>query len=242
MSARAGTSDDIAIVPVDRLELRLTDRPWRFALERRDEIEQFFAEQQKVKAGMWNGRILLMHQYAIEGGVFHGSFLQTDFAAFHAWTESNFPDREVVNCFAAGALRTVYGAFFLGVMGRKTANAGNIYFPCGTPDPEDLDGTRINFDRGVRREIAEETGLGDGDFAAAPGWSAVLAGPRIALIKLLQAHEPAASLGERIRKHFGREAEPELADIRLVRSAADFEAKMPEFVTAYLQHAWTTRQ
>ena len=41
------------------------------------------------------------------------------------------------------------------------------------------------------REVAEETGLGAGDFTEANGWHCVIDGPRIALMKVLQAHEPA---------------------------------------------------
>jgi hypothetical protein len=32
--------------------------------------------------------------------------------------------------------------------------------------------------------------------------------------------------------------QPELSDIRIVRSAADLDHKMPRFVSAYLLHMW----
>jgi 8-oxo-dGTP pyrophosphatase MutT (NUDIX family) len=87
----------------------------------------------------------------------------------------------------------------------------------------------------VIREVAEETGLGAGDFTEADGWHCVVDGPRIALMKVLQAHEPADVLRRRILDHLARETTPELADIRIVRSRRDFDPMMPRFVTTFLE-------
>jgi hypothetical protein len=123
-------------------------------------------------------------------------------------------------------------------MGRHTANAGGIYFPCGTPDPADVAGSAVDFDGSVRREILEEIGIGEGDYEPDPGWSAVVDGPRVALVKVLRAHASADALRRRIGAHLAREAAPELAGIRMVRSAADFDPRMAAFATAFLSHLW----
>jgi hypothetical protein len=88
------------------------------------------------------------------------------------------------------------------------------------------------------REVGEETGLGSEDFEADRGWITVLAGPRIAQVKVLRARAPAAVLRERILAHLAREREPELADARVVRGPADFDPMMPPFVTAFLTYVW----
>jgi len=235
----AGRKATISILPVERLDLRLTPYSWTFAAERRSEIDAFFAERQRRHTGMWNGRVLLLHDFAVERETFRGAFFETDYAAFHAWSQWDFPDDTVKNGFAAGALRSADGAFVLGEMAPQTANAGHTYFPCGTPDPDDVVGSQVDLAGSVRREIEEETGIRQDDYDPEPGWHVILNGPRVALVKVLQARDDAATLRRRIENTLARQAAPELAGIRLVRSARDFEPLMAEFVTAFLSHMWS---
>ena len=229
----------ITIVPVERLELAFAPRPWLFASERRAEIDAHFDALRRSNPALWNGRVLMLHEHAITGAVFRGAYLETDFASMLAWRHWDSPDSRIRNCFAMGALRGSDGAFVLGVMGAHTANPGRIYFPAGLPDLSDVDGARVDLTRNVMREIGEETGLVPGDFEAERGWTTVLAGPRIAQVKMLRAHETADALRARILAHLAREKEPELADIHIVRGPADFDPMMPAFVTAFLTHVWS---
>jgi 8-oxo-dGTP pyrophosphatase MutT (NUDIX family) len=135
-------------------------------------------------------------------------------------------------------LRAADGAFLLGVMAPHTANAGKIYFPSGTPDPSDLVGTAVDFDRSVWREVAEETGLTQDDLAGDPGWTAVSDGALLPLIKVLRAREDAAALRARILRFLATEPQPEFADVRIVRGPQDFDPMMPDFVRAFLNSAW----
>jgi hypothetical protein len=50
----------------------------------------------------------------------------------------------------------------------------------------------------------------------------------------LQSNQNAAALRGRILEQLAKEAQPELADIRIVRSPADFAPKMPGFVQTFL--------
>ena len=167
-----------------------------------------------------------------------GSYFETDFASFLAWRDWGFPDRSVRNAFPQAALKAADGAFLLGVMGGHTANAGHIYFPSGTPDPADVDGDRVDIGASLTRELREETGLDAGDFTVEPGWTAVFDGPRIALFRVVRSAEPAAVFRQRILANFASVADPELADIRIVRSPADYDSHMTGYVTAYLDDFW----
>jgi 8-oxo-dGTP pyrophosphatase MutT (NUDIX family) len=229
---------DIAVVCVERLELTFVPRAWPFAEENRAAIAAHFAELQASTPQLWNGRILLLHEHGFDAGVFCGACLETDFASFVAWRDWDFPDASVRNCFGMAALKSADGAFLLGVMGPKTANAGKCYFPAGSLDPSDLVGTKVDVAGSVRRELAEETGLDAGETVESPFWYAVFAGPRIALMKVLQARESAESLRARALHHIATEAEPELADVRIVRALSDLDATIPSHTTAFFNHIW----
>jgi 8-oxo-dGTP pyrophosphatase MutT (NUDIX family) len=225
-------------VAIDRLELGIEHYPWPFTQARRGEIDAHFASMRQAVPDLWNGRVLLMKDVAVGGGALRGTFFETGFADFMAWRDWGFPDRSIVNCFAMGALRASDGAYLLGVMSQFTANAGRIYFPAGTPDPSDISGDTVDLLGSVLRELSEETGLDTQEFSAAPDWTAIVAGPRLALMKAIEAGRPAEELRQAVLRHIAGETRPELADVRIVRSPADFDPAMPEFVTAYLSHVW----
>jgi 8-oxo-dGTP pyrophosphatase MutT (NUDIX family) len=231
----------LPVVALERVEMSFAPRPWPFAIERRAEIDACFAQLQREKPALWNGRVLMMYQHTISAGKLRGAFLETDFASLLAWRAFDFPDPTIKVCFPMSALHSTDGAFLLGLMAPHTANAGQLYFPTGTPDPDDVRGDKVDFDDSLLRELVEETGLGPADVTAVPGWHAVLAGPRIALIKLLQVAAPAASLRARILAHLAREPEPELCDIVIVRDHANLDPRMPAFVTAFLTDFWSKR-
>jgi hypothetical protein len=88
---------DVEIVRVDRLELAFTPQAWPFALERRAEIDAYFAGLRRQKPALWNGQVLLLREHAVAGRVFRGAYFATDYASFLAWRDWNFPDPIVRN-------------------------------------------------------------------------------------------------------------------------------------------------
>jgi 8-oxo-dGTP pyrophosphatase MutT (NUDIX family) len=226
---------------VERLELSFMPKPWAFASEKRAEIDAYFATLQREKPAIWNGRVLLLHRQVVRGGVFHGDYLETDYASFAAWRHWGWPHAGVHDCFGAAAVMAADGAFLLGVMAPHTFNAGRIYFPCGTPGPEDIVDGKVDLEFSLRRELMEETGLDTAVFAPEPGWFTVVDGPLIMHLKLFRSHETAEVIRARALGHIAREPQPELCDIRIVRGTRDFDPAMPRFVTAFLAQYFSVR-
>jgi hypothetical protein len=229
---------DISIAFVERLDFRLVPRSWAFAEERRADIDAHFAALTRAKPALWNGRVMLLYEVEHARGTLRGTCLETDYASMLAWRDWGFPDRTVRNFFGSAALRAADGAFVLAVMAPHTANGGQVYFPTGTPDPNDVFGDVVDMDRSVLRELREETGLAVNDVTIRPGWHAVFAGQRIALMKSLHLRESAEAVGARILAHMATEAVPELAGVYIARGPADLDPRMPPFVAAFLRHQW----
>ena len=227
------------VVPIARAELRFVPRAWPFAQLRRAEIDAHFAGLKRDKPDVWNGRVLLLHEFAIADAVLRGAYFETDFASFIAWRDWGWPDAAIRNCFGQAALRAADGAFLLGVMAGHTMNAGRIYFPSGTPDPTDVVGSEVDLAGSVLRELEEETGLARAEVTAEAGWHAVLAGPRLAMLKTVRSALDAEPLRARILARLAAEPQAELADVRVVRGPADLDPMMPAFIADFLTHVWS---
>ena len=84
--------DDISIVALDRVAFSFAPREWPFAQARRAEIAAHFAARRAQTPAIWNGRVLLMHEWSLASGNLRGTYFETDFANFVAWRDWGFPD------------------------------------------------------------------------------------------------------------------------------------------------------
>lgn len=223
---------------VRTLHLPVTDFSWPFARDNAKEIAANFAQMQAATPQLWNGPILLARKPRVDGDCYSAEYFAASYASYLAWRGWDFPDIEIFNSFGMGALRSRDGAFVLGEMGSHTANPGRIYFPAGTPDPSDVANGMLDMAAGIAREIVEEVGLVPSDYVAAPDWSVIVDGQRIALIRVLQSPLPAAALRDKIMAEIAKQTEPELSAIHLVRGLDDVTDAMPSFMVTYLRHVF----
>lgn len=228
---------------VDAVRYRLvTEAPWRFAHERAEEIDAHWRECCAKNPHLFNGKVILMHRTGREescGSVLDGTCFMADYKAFVAWRDLGFPQTGALNVFSMAALRSADGAFLLGEMAGTTAHAGQIYFPAGTPDPEDLKDGFVDFEGSARRELKEETGIDPADVEFAAGWTLVFRGAYVACMKTVRSRLSAAELIAQTDAYLATEENPELARLKPVFSKADFaHERMPAFIPDYIQHVW----
>jgi 8-oxo-dGTP pyrophosphatase MutT (NUDIX family) len=226
---------------VTTLDLSVRPEPWPFAETRKAEIAAHFSEKQRERPQIWNGRVLLGRDPVVSGAHFAATYFETDFASFLAWRDWGFPDKAVFNGFGMGALRASDGAFVMGEMAQHTANAGRIYFPSGTPDLDDVADGVLDIPGSVVRELEEETGLTADDYRAAEDWHCVVAGPAVALIRILELDMRGEDARARIEANLAAQTDPELSAIHLIRGTGDLTPAMPRFVAAFIEQQFSAR-
>lgn len=229
-----------SIVALDRVEAQVEPYDWVFAREKAPEIAAHWAKISAEKPAMFNGRVMLQHRAAIEGGVFRAGYFETDYAAFMSWRDRGHPGPVIRNGFAMAALRAADGAFLLGKMGDHTANPGKVYFAAGTPDREDVraDGS-LDLAGSVTRELCEETGLTPDEIAVEESWTAVIQEGRIAFMRPVSVPLPAEEVRALMLSRMAGQEEPELSDIVVIRSLSECDSyDMPPFMRPYLAHIY----
>lgn len=225
---------------VDQIESAFRQREWDFARDRAEEIDAHWLALCAQRPGVFDGRVLVVDRWEIverEGArILQTRHFATNFRNFIAMRDWGFPDPQVRNCFAAAALVSREGHWVLGEMGGHTANAGRVYFPCGTPDMDDVVGDRVDLAGSVLRELEEETGIAAHEVSVDPGWTIVFESGRIACMKIVRSPLSTDELADRVRAFLAAEKNPELSGVHVVRSRADLRpGAMPPFIVAFLE-------
>ncbi len=232
------------VLEVAELDLDLEPLPWAFAEGRKGAIAAHWAKLREAKPALYNGRVLLLRRREVAprpGGALRltGAFFETDYANFVAWDDFGRPDDGVENCFSMAALTTADGAFLLGEMAPHTMNGGLIYFPAGTPDPDDVIARKVDLEASAKRELFEETGVEAGETAVAPGWTVVVAEKRVACMKTMALPLAAEAAKARIEAFLAQDPNAEFARIHIVRRPEDLDPKRTVApVVAYLRAAF----
>ena len=239
-------TESTRIVEVAELDFAFESKRWRFAEAEADRIASHWAELCERKPALFNGRVLLLGRRELTHDAdgcmrLTGAFFETDYADYVAWRAFGHPGEPVENCFSMAALRGADGAFLLGEMAPHTFNAGQIYFPAGTPDPTDVLDGKVDLEASARRELLEETGVAADEAAIRRDWTVVFAPGRIACMRPMTLAVPADRAKARVDAFLARDPRAEFTGMHVVGSAEDIdEARTPAFVAAYLRAAFAS--
>jgi hypothetical protein len=231
-------SEGYRATPLAGIEARLVAYDWPWARDHAAAVADRWARRRAERPALFDGIVLMSCGWAVAEGVCRIDLFETRFSAFLAHRDGGLPDHTVANAFAAIVPWTADGAVLVGEMGAHTASAGGLYFPCGTPDRDDVRGEEVDLAGSAEREFLEETGLSlPAD--AAGDWLLVEGEGKLAFLRPVRFPETADALLARAEAHRRAEAEPELAGLRALRGTDALDPdRVPGFVRAYLAEAF----
>lgn len=204
--------------------LAVSSAPWAYAERHREAIASYWQKSRMARPKLFDGTVYLMRAYTLADDALSGSMVRTDFKSFLHWREHGYDDAATHDAFGASIIRSAEGYVLLGLQTEGHLNAGVAYPPSGMIDADDVRDGAIDVEASIVRELQEETGLSPAELARAPGYVLTLQGPFVAVGIEWRSPEPAEALRRRILAHNERQAEPELADIVIVRSVADMDS------------------
>lgn len=225
-----------SVRPVCGFDMRVVREPWSFAVDNAEKIAAHWAEASARNPHLFNGRVLVARELAVEDGLVRGFYVEIGFAALLYWRSLGFPlDAGAWNGFGSAVVVSRDGAVLVGEMGKHTANAGRMYFPAGTPDRSDVVGERLDIDGSILRELGEETGLGPDVARPSEQRWAVMDRPLVSCARRIDVGLTADELETRVNAFLASEKEPELVAVKLIRSRGDIDPqRMPAYVCALL--------
>ena len=231
----AEAAPGFSLTRLEQVSARRVENDWAWARDNAEAIDRNWQQRKAKTPSLFDGPVYLASNCSVADGACETSLFEVPYSRFIAFRDAGVPDALVANAFAAIVPHSRDGAVLLGVMGAHTANAGQIYFPCGTPDPGDLrDDGSVDLAGSAVREFLEETGLTLPE-CAEEEWVLLRGDGQLAFLRPVRFDSDAEILKARIEAHRGGEDEPELAHCVIARSRADIDAaRMPGFVQAYL--------
>jgi 8-oxo-dGTP pyrophosphatase MutT (NUDIX family) len=224
-----------SVEAVTGFAMRVDGAAWPFLQANAAAIAAHWRSAIAEKPALFDGRVLIARRLVLVGGRVEAAYVEIPFSALLYWRHCGFPPAGAFNCFGAGVVRSRDGAILLGHMAGHTANAGRVYFPCGTPDRDDIVGNRVDLGGSILRELAEETGLTPPLLRPTAERWLVRDGALACCAWLIEADCDADALERRVRAHLAAEVQPELADVTLARRRLDLERdRVPAYAQALL--------
>jgi len=223
---------------VTEAEISLSDHCWSFVQVHATQIEAYWHRRTAEQPKLFNGDILLLHNWSCVNGRFHGQCLITEFKSFLYWRDHKRPDGAVTDFFPAAALHSQEDWLLVGRMGHDHSSPGRIYLPCGALHTDDVYDGKVDLDGNILREIREETGLALDRTELGPPILILDGAGRLVYVRPVKLQRPAVQIVKEIQSYLGHATEPELSEIIVVKGVADISETMPSFTVAYIEQAF----
>lgn len=200
-----------AAVRLESYRLEVIEEDWTYAITHADAIAAYWREAERRNPALFNGEVFILCDVALMEDRLIGTYRPTRFAAYLHWRDHGFDQTYGHDGFACAVIVSADGRVLLAKATAGTLNDGLRVFPGGLIDRRDVtsDGT-VDIHVAAKREMIEETGLGEADVEAGSELYVAFCGPLVGLGVPFRSRHPAAELKHRIDRHLTRQDLPEL--------------------------------
>ena len=206
--------------------LAVADSAWTFAEEYAVAIEQNWAAACAQNANLFNGDMFIVDTWSIDQGVLAARVLPTKFAPYLYWRSAGRPAADGYDeAFALCVVVSSDGGVLLAESVSGTLNEGLYGPPGGLLDRRDVSGDDAGLDvsGAAVRELHEETGLLAGEMARQPGYLLARVAPYLGVASVFRSALAGPDLVGRVKTFLDGQAEPELAEPRVVYSVEELD-------------------
>ncbi len=213
--------------------------PLPFETANRAAIDAEWATALAQNPRLFNGPMFLISRIELDGATVRGAMHETDFATFLHWRR-NRPVDGLWYC-AATAIPVLCDGKLLAIrMASHTVNAGLVYFPAGSFDPDDFIDGRLEPSRCMAREFVEETGIALDESAADPCHVGVMIDTFLILARRYQLPFDGKEAKARILAHQSASGDDEIDDVLILDPADDQRATLSSYMPPLMRwHAQT---
>jgi len=214
----SGWPTEKTVFHVDRVKMRILPGEHPLHLAERKAIAANWREEIAANPALFDGRMILQRRIGLgRDGIFSEGHV-IPFSTFLWWRKQ--PERQGgLHIYAYPVLESRDGALVAIRMGEHAANAGMVYFACGSFEPEDVVDGHCDPERNMRREVLEETGIDLHDATGSDGYYVAHYRRAVTLFRLFRFELTAEEMIARIERHMLVSEDKEIAGAVAIRSA-----------------------
>jgi 8-oxo-dGTP pyrophosphatase MutT (NUDIX family) len=203
---------------VDEVSIKILPGDHPFYLSERDAIAQNWAQEVAANPALFDGRMLLQARVGLAEGCLVSEGHVISFSTF-LWWRKQADRRGALHIYAYPVIASSDNALVAIRMGRHTANAGMVYFACGSFELEDVRDGFCDPNYNMRREVLEETGIDLTEAQVEPGYHVAHFNRAVTLFRVFRFDQTAEQISKRIEAHMVVAEDKEIVGPVVIRSA-----------------------
>lgn len=216
-----------AVLPVDRIDVRLEAGPHPLETGMKAEIDANWEAEKVRTPALFDGTVVLLSELSWRDRKLAGRCHAVRYATFLYWRR-NRAIAGAGHAFAHAMLVSSDNALVAIRMAAHTLNSGRIYFAAGSFEPEDFPGCRVDLHRNMSREVLEETGIDIGASRRDRRHHVLASSAGTVIFRRYHLDAGAETVAERIRRFVEGDPAAEIEGPVIIRGLEDLpEGLMP---------------